>query len=118
MQDELLTFEECEELAEALLEEAAALPNGAKKEGLLKLAHGYHNLANMKRSTQGELGDAAVSMTTDGQALAATTANLLSHQVSGWSDIGGCHRRDRKRQRGVPARRPVSRVKFAVCLQV
>ena len=45
MRDEHLTFEECEELAEALLEEAAALPNGAKKEGLLKLARGYHNQA-------------------------------------------------------------------------
>ncbi len=50
MQDEHLTFEECEELAEALVEEAAALPNGAKKEDLLKLAHGYRTLANMKRS--------------------------------------------------------------------
>jgi len=49
MQDEHLTIEECGEFAEALSEDAAALPEGSKKEDLLELAQGYRNLANMKR---------------------------------------------------------------------
>ena len=48
-QDELLTIEECDELAEALFEDAAALPEGSRKENLLMLAHGYRNLANIKK---------------------------------------------------------------------
>jgi hypothetical protein len=49
MQDEHLTVDECDELAEALRQDAAALPNGSEKEKLLKLAEGYRDLANIKR---------------------------------------------------------------------
>jgi hypothetical protein len=49
MHDEHLTADECDELAEALRQDAAALPNGSKKENLLKLAEGYRDLANIKR---------------------------------------------------------------------
>ena len=44
-----LTADECDELVAALVEEAAALPHGLKKEGVLRLADGYRNLAAMKR---------------------------------------------------------------------
>lgn len=44
-----MTADECEELAAALLEDAAALPNGPKKEDILKLAESYRNLAEIKR---------------------------------------------------------------------
>jgi hypothetical protein len=44
-----LTANECDELVAALVEEAAALPHGPKKEDTLKLADGYRNLAEMKR---------------------------------------------------------------------
>jgi hypothetical protein len=43
-----LTVEQCRELAVAMFEEAAALPPGPKKDGMLKLAHGYSNLAATK----------------------------------------------------------------------
>jgi hypothetical protein len=43
-----LTVEQCRELAAAMFEDAAALPPGPKKEEILKLAHGYRNLAEMK----------------------------------------------------------------------
>ena len=50
MQDEHLTVAQCDELVEALLEDAAALSNGPERENLLKLAAGYRDLANMKRT--------------------------------------------------------------------
>jgi hypothetical protein len=43
-----LTADECDELAEALRHNAAALPE-LKKAKLLELAEGYRNLAQMKR---------------------------------------------------------------------
>lgn len=50
MHDEHLTADECDELAEALRQHAATLPNGWEKEIiLLKLAEGYRDLANIKR---------------------------------------------------------------------
>ena len=48
MEDEHLTLEQCDELAEALVDEAASLRDGANKENLLNLAKGYRNLARMK----------------------------------------------------------------------
>jgi hypothetical protein len=45
---EHLTADECDELAETLLRDAAALPNG-RREDLLKLAERYRALAIMKR---------------------------------------------------------------------
>jgi hypothetical protein len=48
--DRALTVEECELLADTLCGDAAALPIGSKKEGLLKLADSYRILAQMKRS--------------------------------------------------------------------
>jgi hypothetical protein len=44
-----LTIEQCRELAAAMFEEAAALQPGSRKDEILKLAHGYSNLAEMKR---------------------------------------------------------------------
>jgi hypothetical protein len=44
-----LTIDECEELASALFEDAAALPPGPKKQEILKLAQGYRSLGKMKR---------------------------------------------------------------------
>lgn len=49
MQDKHLSVEECDELEEALREDAASLPNGQYKETLLKLAEGYRALAKVKR---------------------------------------------------------------------
>ena len=49
MHDEHLTVAQCDELVEALLQDAAALPDGSERENLLKLVAGYHDLANMKR---------------------------------------------------------------------
>lgn len=49
MQNERLTVAECDEVAEALLQDAAALPDGPERENLLELAEGYRDLANMKR---------------------------------------------------------------------
>jgi hypothetical protein len=45
---ELLTVGQCRQLATAMLEEAASLPPGPRKDEVLKLADGYHNLAEMK----------------------------------------------------------------------
>ena len=50
MQDEHLTVAQCDELVEALLQDAAALPDGSEREKLLKLAEGYRSLASMKRT--------------------------------------------------------------------
>jgi hypothetical protein len=44
-----LTVYECEELASALFQDAAALPPGPKKQEILKLAQGYRSLGKMKR---------------------------------------------------------------------
>jgi hypothetical protein len=49
MQDEHLTADECDELAVALRQDAAALPNGSEKDSLLKLAECYGDLAEVKR---------------------------------------------------------------------
>ena len=49
MQDEPLTVDECDELAEALSERAASLPKGSERENLLKLAECFRELANIKR---------------------------------------------------------------------
>ena len=49
MQDEHLTADECDELVEALLEDAAVLPSEPERMKLLELAEGYRILANMKR---------------------------------------------------------------------
>ena len=49
MQDEYFTIDECDELAEALRQDAAALANGSEKEILLKLAECFRDLANIKR---------------------------------------------------------------------
>jgi hypothetical protein len=49
MQDEPLTVDECDELAEALRERAASLPNGSQRENLLILAECFRELANIKR---------------------------------------------------------------------
>jgi len=43
-----LTVEQCEQLAAAMFEDAAALPPGPKQKEILKLADGYRNLAEMK----------------------------------------------------------------------
>ncbi|MFY9952848.1 hypothetical protein [Bradyrhizobium sp.] len=44
-----ITADECDELADALVEASAPLPPGPKKQETLKLAHGYRDLAKMKR---------------------------------------------------------------------
>lgn len=44
-----LTADECDELADALTEEAAALPTGQKQLEIINLAHCYRDLARMKR---------------------------------------------------------------------
>jgi hypothetical protein len=50
MQDEPLTVDECDELAEALRQDATSLPSGSEKEIMLsKLAEAFHDLANIKR---------------------------------------------------------------------
>jgi hypothetical protein len=49
MHEEHLTVDECNELAKALLEEAALLPPGSKRENMLQLAEGYRLLADMKK---------------------------------------------------------------------
>jgi hypothetical protein len=48
-QERDLTADECDELAEALCQDAAALPDELKKANLLELAESYRNLAQMKR---------------------------------------------------------------------
>lgn len=49
MQEEHLTVEQCDELANALREDAACLPHGSERENLLQLAEGYRVLADVKR---------------------------------------------------------------------
>jgi hypothetical protein len=49
MQEEHLTVEQCDELAKALREDAARLPQGSEREYLLQLAEGYRLLADVKR---------------------------------------------------------------------
>jgi hypothetical protein len=44
-----LTADECEELADALVEAAAVLPPGQKKQETSKLSDGYRTLAQVKR---------------------------------------------------------------------
>ena len=44
----IITADECEELADALVEAAAALPPGPKKQETSNLAHCYRSLAQMK----------------------------------------------------------------------
>jgi hypothetical protein len=44
-----LTADECDELAEALRRDAAALPDESEKANLLELAECYRDLAEMKR---------------------------------------------------------------------
>jgi hypothetical protein len=48
MKDRHLTIEECHELAEALHQDADALPKGQEKASLLKLSHAYRDLASLK----------------------------------------------------------------------
>ena len=49
MKEEHLTVDQCDELAKALSEDAARLPQGSERESLLQLAEGYRLLADMKR---------------------------------------------------------------------
>jgi hypothetical protein len=49
MQEEHLTVDQCDELANALREHAVRLPHGSERENLLQLAEGYRVLAGMKR---------------------------------------------------------------------
>ena len=49
MKEARLTVDQCDELAKALHEDAARLPHGSDREGLLQLAEGYRLLAEMKR---------------------------------------------------------------------
>jgi hypothetical protein len=44
-----MTADECDELANALFDDAAALPSGQKQHETSKLAHGYRDLAKIKR---------------------------------------------------------------------
>ena len=46
---EHLTAQECDELVEALRQEAANLSSGTKRDRLLDLAEGYRLLADLKR---------------------------------------------------------------------
>ena len=48
-QERKMTADECEELTDALAEDAAALPLGPKKQELSKLSDGYRTLAQVKR---------------------------------------------------------------------
>ena len=50
MQEERLTVDQCDELAKALHEDAARLPNRSERENLLQLAEGYRLLADVKRA--------------------------------------------------------------------
>jgi hypothetical protein len=54
MEDEHLTADECDELADALLEDAATLPSG-NRETSFRLAEGYRTLSVMKRMVSGEV---------------------------------------------------------------
>jgi hypothetical protein len=48
MQEGHLTVDQCDELVKALREVAACLPHGSERDNLLRLAEGYHLLADMK----------------------------------------------------------------------
>jgi hypothetical protein len=48
-QERNLTADDCEELADALVEAAVALPPGQKKQDTSKLSDGYRTLAQVKR---------------------------------------------------------------------
>ena len=48
-QERDMTADECDELADALVEAAAALPAGSKQHGISSLAQSYRGLAKMKR---------------------------------------------------------------------
>jgi hypothetical protein len=52
--DEHLTADECDELADALSREAAAVPS-EEQEKLLSLAEGYRSLAIKKRTVSSEI---------------------------------------------------------------
>jgi hypothetical protein len=49
MKEEHLTVDQCDELAKALHEDAARLPQGPERENVLGLAEGHRVLAEMKR---------------------------------------------------------------------
>lgn len=49
MEEELLSVEQCEELVQALREDAACLPDGSERDNLLQLAESYRVLADLKR---------------------------------------------------------------------
>lgn len=49
MQDEPLTADDCDELAEVLRQDAVVLSKGPKREALLRLSESYRDLASMKR---------------------------------------------------------------------
>jgi hypothetical protein len=55
MENEHLTADQCDELSRFLRQDAAALPEGPKKEELLKLAESYCALANLKRIVRREV---------------------------------------------------------------
>ena len=48
-EEELLSVEQCEELVQALREDAACLPDGSERDNLLQLAESYRVLADLKR---------------------------------------------------------------------
>jgi hypothetical protein len=50
-----LTVEQCEQLAAAMFEDAAALPPGPKQKEILKLADSYRDLAEMKSFLSGKV---------------------------------------------------------------
>jgi hypothetical protein len=53
-QERNLTADECDELAKALRQDAAALPDELEKENLLELVECYRDLAQMKRLVLGK----------------------------------------------------------------
>jgi hypothetical protein len=55
MSAEQLTVEQCNELANALREDAACLPHGADREKLMRLAENYRVLGQMKRMVVGRV---------------------------------------------------------------
>jgi len=55
MLEEHLTVDQCDELANALREDAVRLPPGSERENLLQLAEDYRVLADMKRMVLGKV---------------------------------------------------------------
>jgi hypothetical protein len=49
MHEDHLTVDQCDEMAKALREDAAALPVGSDRQYLLQLAERYRALADLKR---------------------------------------------------------------------